>query len=222
KTLSNGTLDLDDFEYFDHIASADVVVVLNADTTFHTVTDFVNVIFEAAQGLQLAFVDNHVVTQNADRVVTFNHTFGNHTACDGTKFRRFEHVTNFRQTDNLLFQFRRQHTAHRRFHFVNQVIDDGVVTQIQAFRFNHFTCRGISTYVEANQDGVGRRSQGGVGFGDTTYARTDDLHFNFVSRQFQQGVGDRFHRTLYVCLQDDVHFVNFAFGHVGEHVLEFR
>ncbi|MCP6680550.1 hypothetical protein NL522_26835, partial [Klebsiella pneumoniae] len=34
--------------------------VLNADTTFHTVTDFVNVIFEAAQGLQLAFVDNHV------------------------------------------------------------------------------------------------------------------------------------------------------------------
>ena len=87
KTLSDGTLDFDDFEYFDHIASADVVVVLNADTTFHTVTDFVNVIFEAAQGLQLAFVDNHVVAQNADRVVTFNHTFGNHTACDGTKFR---------------------------------------------------------------------------------------------------------------------------------------
>ena len=86
-TLSDGTLDFDDFEYFDHIASADVVVVLNADTTFHTVTDFVNVIFEAAQGLQLAFVDNHVVAQNADRVVTFNHTFGNHTTCDGTKFR---------------------------------------------------------------------------------------------------------------------------------------
>ncbi|MGQ7169543.1 NusA N-terminal domain-containing protein, partial [Escherichia sp. R-CC3] len=42
--------------------------------------------------------------------------------------KKFEHVTNFRQTDNLLFQFRRQHTAHRRFHFVNQVIDDGVVT----------------------------------------------------------------------------------------------
>ena len=121
-----------------------------------------------------------------------------------------------------MFQFRRQHTAHCRFHFVDQVIDDGVVTQIQAFRFNYFTCRGISTYVEANQDGVGRRSQGSVGFGDTTYARTDDLHFNFVSRQFQQGVGDSFHRTLYVCLQDDIHFVNFAFGHVGEHVLEFR
>ena len=63
KTLSDSTLDLDDFEYFDHIASADIVVVLNADTTFHTVTDFVNVIFEASQGLQLAFVDNHVVAE---------------------------------------------------------------------------------------------------------------------------------------------------------------
>ena len=30
-----------------------------------------------------------------------------------------------------------------RFHFVDQVIDDGVVTQIQAFRFDNFTRRGI-------------------------------------------------------------------------------
>ena len=49
KTLSNGTLDLDDFEYFDHVAWAHIVVVLNTDTTFHTVTDLVNVILEAAQ-----------------------------------------------------------------------------------------------------------------------------------------------------------------------------
>ncbi|MDI8993116.1 hypothetical protein MJI20_30625, partial [Salmonella enterica subsp. enterica serovar Anatum] len=42
----DGTLDLDNLEYFDHIANANVVVVLHADTTFHAVTDFVNVIFE--------------------------------------------------------------------------------------------------------------------------------------------------------------------------------
>ncbi|VUC74164.1 Uncharacterised protein [Salmonella sp. NCTC 11881] len=96
--------------------------------------------------------------------MAFNRTFGNHTARDRAEFRRFEHIAHFSQTDNLLFQFRRQHTAHRRFHFVDQVIDDGVVTQIQAFRFDHFTRRGIGTNVEANQNGVGRRSQGRVGF----------------------------------------------------------
>lgn len=151
RRLGDGTLDLDDFEHFDHIANANVVVVLHADTTFHTVTDFVNVIFEAAQGFQLAFIDNHVVAQNADWVMTFDRPFGNHTARDSAKFRRFKDITDFSQTDDLLFQFRREHTAHRRFHFVDQVIDDGVVAQIRAFRFDNFTCRCIGTYVEADQ-----------------------------------------------------------------------
>ena len=117
--------------------------------------------------------------------MTFDRPFGNHTARDGAEFRRFEDITHFSQTDDLLFQFRRQHAAHRRFHFVDQVIDNGVVTQIQAFRFDNFTRRGIGTNVEANQNRVGCCCQGSVGFGDTTYAGTDDLHFHFVGRQFQ-------------------------------------
>ena len=154
--------------------------------------------------------------------MTLDRTFGNHTACDGAEFRRFEHITDFSQTNDLLFQFRRQHAAHRCFHFVDQMVDDGVVAQIQAFRVDNFTCGCISTYVEANQNRVGCGRQGRVGFGDTTYAGTDNLHFHFVGRQFQQGVGDRFHRALHVRFEDDVHFVNFAFGHVGEHVLKLR
>ena len=71
--------------------------------------------------------------------MTFNRPFGNHTARDSAEFRRFKDITHFSQTDDLLFQFRREHTAHRRFHFVDQVIDDGVVAQIQAFRFDNFT-----------------------------------------------------------------------------------
>ena len=44
---------------------------------------------------------------------------------------------------------------------------------------------------------------------DTTDAITDDLHFNFVSRQFGKK-SEIASTTLYVCLQDDVHFVNFT------------
>ena len=85
QSLSDGALDLNDFEHFDHVADAHVVIVLNADTTFHAVTDFVNVIFEAAQGFQLAFIDNYVVAQYADWVVTLDGPFGNHTAGDSAE-----------------------------------------------------------------------------------------------------------------------------------------
>ncbi|CSC60434.1 Uncharacterised protein [Vibrio cholerae] len=36
-----------------------------------------------------------------------------------------------------MFELRRQHTAHRLFHFIDQLVNDGVVTQIDVFSFNH-------------------------------------------------------------------------------------
>ena len=85
--LLDGAFNFNHFEHFDHVANANVVVVLHADTTLHAVTHFVDVIFEATQRFQLAFIDNHVVAQYADRVVTFDVAFGDHTAGNRAKFR---------------------------------------------------------------------------------------------------------------------------------------
>ncbi len=76
-------------------------------------------------------------------------------------------------------------------------------------------------YVEANQDGVGRRSQGSVGFGIPP--TPEPMIFTLTSSV------DSFTRSRKLLPQNPVRlpsgrysFVNFAFGHVGEHVLEFR
>ncbi len=105
-----------------------------------------------------------------------------------------------------MFEFWREHAAHRRFHFVNQMVNDGVVTQIQAFRFDNATSRSIGTHVEANQNSVRSRSKRGVSFSDTAHAGTDDFNLHFIGRQLQQGIADRFHRTLNVGFEHDVHF----------------
>ena len=54
---------LDLLEDFDLVTDLDVVVALDADTAFHAGTYFGSVIFEAAQGFQLAFEDNDVFAQ---------------------------------------------------------------------------------------------------------------------------------------------------------------
>ena len=50
------------FKHFDLVANFNVVV-LHTDTTFHTVANFVNVVFKATQGVQLTFMHHHVITQ---------------------------------------------------------------------------------------------------------------------------------------------------------------
>src|SRR5437016_1019137 len=59
-------------EGLDHIADLDVTVAGDGDTAFHAVTDFLRVVFEAAQRADLAFVDLYVVAQQAHFGVAFD------------------------------------------------------------------------------------------------------------------------------------------------------
>lgn len=44
--LINRTFDFDNLEDFNHVASTNIIVVFHTNTTFHAVTNFVNVIFK--------------------------------------------------------------------------------------------------------------------------------------------------------------------------------
>ncbi|EFI64026.1 hypothetical protein BCSJ1_26078, partial [Bacillus cereus SJ1] len=92
------TGDLNLLEHLDLVADAHVVVALHADTAFHAGTDFGHVILEATQGFQLAFEDDHVFAQNADRTVTVHHALGDHAAGDGAELGRTEDVTHLGDT----------------------------------------------------------------------------------------------------------------------------
>src|SRR5690606_40352427 len=82
---------LNPLEDLDPVADTHIVVVLHADTALHAVAHFADVILKAAQGFQLAFVDDHVFTQYTARTVAVHGAFDDHTAGHRAELGRPEH-----------------------------------------------------------------------------------------------------------------------------------
>src|SRR5690606_6067109 len=213
------TLNTDAIEHFDLVAHFHVVA-FNADTTFHTVANFRHVILEATQGFQLAFKDHHVVTQDADRLVTVYGALGHHTAGHLTELRRTEHIAHIGNAHDIFAEFRLEHASQGRFHIINQVIDDAVVTQIQAFLLNQALGCSIRTHVETEDNSVGSHGQADVGLGDTAHTRRNNLHLNLVVAQVLQSLGNGFQRTTHVGLEHHIEGLDLVLAHVLEHILE--
>src|SRR6186997_1728318 len=65
---SQRALDLDALEALDLVARLHVVVGLHRDAALGAAADLLDVLLEAAQRLELALEDDHVVAQHADRL----------------------------------------------------------------------------------------------------------------------------------------------------------
>src|SRR5471032_3133853 len=211
---------LDFLEDFDLVTGLDVVVALDADTAFHAGTHFGHVVLEAAQGLEFAFENNDVFAQYTDRTVAVNHTFQNHTASDRTKLRRTEHVTHFGDTQDVLPDVAAKHAGEGFLDVFDDVVDDVVVTHVQAFLLDDLPCASIGTHVEAEQYSVGGQRQVGIGFGDTTDTAADHTHLHFVVTQAIQGAVQRFKGTTNVRFEDDVKRLLLCLAHVFEDVFQ--
>src|SRR5690606_37012557 len=98
--------------------------------------------------------------------------------------------------------------------------DHAVVAQIQAFGLDHLARRGIGTDVEAEDHGIGRQRQVGIGLGDTAHATGYDLDLDFVVAQLVQRALQCLQRTAHVGLDDDIERLLLALAHVLEHVLQ--
>src|SRR3954462_9734829 len=121
----------------DLIARPHVVVVAHRDTALGTGTHFIDVILEAAQRFQLALEDHHVITQHADRIVPSYVTVHDDTACDRAELAGTEYVAHFGQTNDLLFDLRRQHAGDQRLHIVDGFVNDAVVANIDPRLLDH-------------------------------------------------------------------------------------
>ena len=124
---SGGSRYFNALEDFDLIARFDVVVVLDPDPALGARTDFVHIILEAAQRFEFAFINNDVVTQDANRTAALDDTGRDDAPGDRPELRRTEYVAHFRHPDNGLADFRseqiRDHTAH----VIDDIVDHAVV-----------------------------------------------------------------------------------------------
>src|SRR3954468_21851886 len=74
--------DLFDFEAFDDVADLDILVILERHTAFVAVAHLADLVLEALQRLQRAFVDHDVVAQQADLGAAPHDALGHHAAGD--------------------------------------------------------------------------------------------------------------------------------------------
>src|SRR5690606_25014512 len=138
---------LDLLEHFDLVPDLNVVVALHADTAFHAGTHFGHVVLEAAQGFQLAFKDDHVFTQYANRTVTVHEPLENHATGHRAKLRRAENITHFGDTQDVLPYITAEHTGERLLDVLDDVVNDVVVAHVQAFGLDYLARASIRPHV---------------------------------------------------------------------------
>src|SRR5690606_28045672 len=103
--------------------------------------------------------------------------------------------------------------------FVDGVVDDVVVTQVNTVVLGQLLGALFSTHVEADNDCIGSDCQVDVAFRNTADSRVNDLYADFVSGKLDQGLYQRFLRTLNVGFDDQRQSL-LTFTHVLEHGLE--
>ncbi len=99
------------------------------------------------QRSQIARVDDHVVADEADMGTAFDHTIGNHTACNVDDFGNGDDLMDFDRPGNLFFLFRGKHTTHSRFNVVDGIEEDVAGADFEVFIFGKAARRGTCTNV---------------------------------------------------------------------------
>src|ERR1700728_3945499 len=106
--------DLLDIERLDHVADFDIFVILERHAAFETFTHFAHFFLEAAQSLQRALVDDHVVAQQANLGAAADHAFGDHTAGDLAGLGDHEDLPDLGIAQEVLADSRGQHARQHR------------------------------------------------------------------------------------------------------------
>src|SRR5690606_34846441 len=119
-----------------------------------------------------------------------------------------------------LFELRREQTEHGVLHVVDDLVDDLVGTDLDAFFVGELTRGPVWTHVEADDRGVGGGSQLDVALGDATDAAADERDLDVVALELLEALGERFERTVDVCRDEDVERGGLAGLDLLEDVLE--
>src|SRR5690606_25941415 len=213
---------LDALVALDLVAYLDVIIVPDANAAFRTGPDLVHVVLEAPERLQLAFEDDDVVAQHANRVVAPDVALGDDAARDVAELRRHEDLLHLGQADDVLPDLRCEQAAHRRLHVVDRLVDDAVVANVHARFLDRVPRRVVRAHVEPDDRGLGRRRQRGVRLGDAADAGGDHLDLHLVGRKLRERVAQRFRTAVHVGLDQQRDGLLLSLRHLAEHVLELR
>src|SRR5690606_13346465 len=103
---------------------------------------------------------------------------------------------------------------------VHEIVDDVVVTDLDAVLISCRACLLVGTDVEAEDDCTRGLCQRNIALGDRTSARMDDACTHFVGAELVERDVDRFDRTLHVTLDDERELLETRGLQLRHHLLE--
>ena len=113
-------------------------------------SDFARVVLEALELRELAFVDHDVVADQAHIGAALDHAVGDAAAGDLADLGDLEDLEDLRVAEHGLAQLRREQAGHRRFHVVDEVVDDVVVADLDAGALGRVARFLVGAHVEAD------------------------------------------------------------------------
>src|SRR5690606_24092153 len=162
-------------EHLDEVSFLDVVVPLEADTALEPGDHLADIVLEAAQGCELARVDDDTVPQQPGAGAAADDTLADVRTGDGAQTGHTDHGSHLRSAEHLLQLLGGELADQELFQLVEELVDDPVGADLDARRLGGLACLGLGTDVESDDHGFGDLGQRDVVLVDAADTGVDDL-----------------------------------------------
>src|SRR5579863_8517636 len=213
-----GAGDLFDLEALDNVALLDVLVVLEGHAALGALAHFADLVLEALQGLQAAFVDDDIVAQQPHLGAAPHQALGDHAARHLADLADVEDLANLGVAEETLAPGRRQQARQGAFHVLDHLVDDRVIADLDAVASRQIARLRIGADVEADDHGVGRLGEDHVAFVDAADRGVQHAHRDLGGAEALERRIDRFERALHVAFDHHRKFFGGAGGDLREHL----
>ncbi len=149
-------LNLLDVIALDDVARLDVFVFLEGHAALLTDDDFLDLVLEALERAELAFVDDHVVADQTHIRAPLHLALGDPATSDLANLGDVEHFEDFGVAEEIFAIGWRQKARHGRLDVVHKVVDHVVIADLDAFLLGQRARLTVGADVEADDGGSGR------------------------------------------------------------------
>src|SRR5260370_5395693 len=187
-----------------HVTEMDVAVA-DPDTALEAFPDLGRMVLEPAQRLDGEVLGNHDAVPDQPGLAVPRDRAGPDDATGHVADPRHpEDLAHLRGAELSLLEDRLEHALERGLDFLDRLVDDRVVADIDALGAGQLTGPASPTDVEADDHRFGGDRQVDIVLGDRADTAADDPQLHFLANiALQQRLFQRFHRAGYVTLDDE-------------------
>ena len=120
------------------VADLDVLVACDTDTAFITTSNALDIVFEATQAFDLAFVDNSAIAHDTHGIVAADLAFNDVATSNNAHLGHLEGLAHFSDAGIFFHDIRRKQTDTRSVDVFDRLIDNTIQTNVDLLARSHF------------------------------------------------------------------------------------